>query len=173
MSLPNPNHLLDQARTLSRQPSAGARRQTDLRRAVSAVYYALFHAILSECADTIIGSTRRDELAYRLVYRSIAHGQVKSLCEELAKPNVSAKYYGYVPDKMKLGASISSVADAFLSLQGKRHSADYDPQLRLTLSELELTLLEGQAALVDWRTADRKDRERFVHLLLFPPKDSR
>lgn len=172
MTLPNPEHLLDQAAALAAGLSAGVPRQTDQRRAISAAYYAIFHAILTECADFIVGRTLRDAPSYKLVYRSIEHAQLKSLCEDMGKSTPKNKYKPYLPPE-GIGSDISAVARAILELQQKRHSADYDPHYQPESSELETTLADSHAALKHWQSADKHLRETFVLLLLFPPKDGR
>jgi len=53
--------------------------QADLRRAVSAAYYALFHAVAAAAADTLIGTTvsHRASPIWSRVYRSLEHGFAK------------------------------------------------------------------------------------------------
>ncbi|MYC32883.1 MAG: hypothetical protein F4X64_06865 [Chloroflexi bacterium] len=64
--------LLDVARRLAE----GNPSQTDLRRAISSVYYALFHAIAQSNADTLVGDAPlvRDPDAWRQAYRALDHG---------------------------------------------------------------------------------------------------
>jgi hypothetical protein len=69
----NPEHLFEQADKLIQAPAAGRPRQVDLRRGVSAAYYALFHAILAAAADLVVGTTNQSTVLYELVYRSIDH----------------------------------------------------------------------------------------------------
>ena len=71
MTLPNPEHLFDQADELATPPATGAPRQSSLRRAISTAYYALFHAILTDVADQLVGKGQRDTPQYSLVYRSV------------------------------------------------------------------------------------------------------
>jgi hypothetical protein len=52
---PDPDRLLEQAETLISNHSD----ETDLRRAVSAAYYALFHYALRAATDMMIGSASR------------------------------------------------------------------------------------------------------------------
>ena len=61
----------------------GRPRQTELRRAVSAAYYALFHTLANSCATTLVGSTRanRDQTAWRQTYRSLEHGHAQRQCD--------------------------------------------------------------------------------------------
>jgi hypothetical protein len=95
MPVLNPDHLLDQADRLTTPPVGGAPRQADLRRAISTAYYALFHAVLTEAADDLMGSTQRQSARYALVYRSIDHRAIRDRCNDLKKPQPPAKYTKY------------------------------------------------------------------------------
>ena len=57
MSVPDPDHLLDQADRLIASTGGGTARQVDLRRAISNAYYALFHAVTAQAVDDLVGST--------------------------------------------------------------------------------------------------------------------
>jgi hypothetical protein len=50
MATLNPDHLLAQAERLIRAPPAGPPLQVDVRRAISAAYYSVFHAVLTAAA---------------------------------------------------------------------------------------------------------------------------
>ena len=57
MPIPNPEHLLDQAERLA-ATGTGAPRQTNLRRAISAAYYAVFHRTLVDAFARRIEAAR-------------------------------------------------------------------------------------------------------------------
>src|ERR1051326_8403917 len=78
----DPEHLLEQAQRLAEPPSAGPPRQVDVRRAISAAYYAVFHATLAAAADQFVGVTKRATSQYALVYRSVDHKTLRELCLE-------------------------------------------------------------------------------------------
>ncbi len=50
--------LLEQAGRLANS-GALKPKQVDLRRAVSAAYYAVFHSFCRNCADTLVGTSKR------------------------------------------------------------------------------------------------------------------
>src|SRR5947207_6601479 len=60
VTIPNPEHLLQQAEKLIGAPTLGQPRQVDIRRAISAAYYALFHAASIEAADNLVGARNRN-----------------------------------------------------------------------------------------------------------------
>lgn len=65
--------LLQQARDLATL-DAQKPRQANLRRAVSSVYYALFHALVDEACRGVMGA-QHDQAPYRhILARGFAHG---------------------------------------------------------------------------------------------------
>lgn len=168
MSIPNVEHLLEQADRLITPTGPGAPRQVDLRRAISNSYYALFHAVSIAGADQFVGKARQSEPQYALVYRSIDHRALKQLCEDLVKPILPAKYARYVPGGFRL-LGIGFFAFAVVDLQAKRHSADYDPMIRLSASDARMAIRTARRALTLFRMV-RRDRRIFLMLLLFPPR---
>jgi hypothetical protein len=77
---PDPDQLLRQADALA--GGAGAS-QADLRRAISTAYYAVFHFSLTAAADMVCGVGDRSAAGYSLVYRSVDHKTLRSLCAQL------------------------------------------------------------------------------------------
>src|SRR2546428_459657 len=61
----NPNHLFEQPNKLI-TTRVGPPRRVDIRRAISAAYYATFHATITAAADQFIGVTSRDTSRYGL-----------------------------------------------------------------------------------------------------------
>jgi len=121
-------------------------RQADLRRAISTAYYALFHALARNVADTMVGVVKknRSEKAWAHAYRGLDHGFAKSACEAVRNLNF--------PQQIK------DRADAFVELQLARHAADYDPLHRLTRAKAILFVQTAEDAVRKLRTARSKDR---------------
>lgn len=97
----------------------------NLRRAVSAAYYAVFHALLTAAADELIGKTKRASPEYRLAYRSLDHRRLRDLCADLTKEKPPAKIAAYAPPD-GFGTDLQALAIAVVELQEKRHLADAD-----------------------------------------------
>ena len=169
MAVLNPDHLFEQAERLVAPPPAGPPRQVDLRRAISAAYYAVFHYILAATADDFVGVTKRGTKRYTLVYRSVDHRALRDLCTELKKQNLPAKYQRYAPAN-GMGQNIQAFASAFVELQEKRHSADYDPSVRLKTSDVKLVIATAKSAVRRFEKASEGRRKSFLALLLFPPR---
>jgi uncharacterized protein (UPF0332 family) len=163
-------HLLEQAaRLCAASDGAVQPRTTDLRRAVSAAYYAVFHAGLIAAADLVTGEAARGITPYCLAYRSIDHGKMKSLCQEIAKHKPSVRFQRYVPDG-GWNRPIVGYCEAFVTLNEQRMLADYDPAYRVTPVEVEAYIRTAHTAIEDLHAAGGAVRGAFLALLLFPPR---
>lgn len=169
MATLEPAHLFEQADRLIATASAGAPRQVDLRRAISAAYYGVFHAIVTAASDFVVGASQRQTPWYGLVYRSIEHRALRTLCEDIGKLSMPAKYVPYLPAS-GWGADIAALAAAVPDLQKKRHEADYDPTLRFYSSDARLEVSKARTAVMRLSAADSESRRIFLTLLLFPPR---
>jgi hypothetical protein len=164
----NPNHLFEQANKLI-TIQVGPPRQVDVRRAISAAYYATFHATITAAADQFIGITNRDTSRYGLVYRSVSHAWLRDLCREVQKPTLSNKFRPHAPIS-GFGLNVTAFAAAVVELQEKRHSADYDVMIRMNKSDAVLAISTAKAALRRFSKASKTRRLAFLSLLLFPPR---
>ena len=168
MAVLNPDHLFEQAEELIAPPPAGPPRQVDLRRAISAAYYGVFHYIITAAADEFVGVTKNTK-RYALVYRSVNHRGLRDLCYEAKKPQPSARYSNYAPSN-GFGPNIQAFASPFVELQEKRHSADYDPSKRMKTSDAALAISTARSAIRRFERASEPRRKAFLALLLFPPR---
>jgi hypothetical protein len=153
----SPQHLLDQASRLSKA-QARRPRGADLRRAISAAYYAVFHAVVCAAADSVVTVDKRATEQYIRVYRSVNHGALRKLCESVRRQNSD------------FGDDIRQFAAALLDLQEKRHSADYDPLFKAIRSDAILTITAARSAISQFQDAPAEERAHFLSLLLFPSK---
>lgn len=166
----NSAHLLEQAERLSAAGPNGERaRPTDRCRAVSATYYAVFHAGLTAAADQCVGAAERGTELYSLAYRSVDHAKMKALCRQVLQKEPSPAYRRYVPDG-GWGAAIAGYADGFVTLNEQRMLADYDPTYIIFPSEVASYVLVARTAIHLLDTADPVARRAFLTLLLFPPR---
>lgn len=130
-------------------------RQADLRRTVSTLYYALFHALAADGADLLIGATRasRSNAAWAQAYRALDHGLAKQAARR-------AQNLGFPTDVVVFSL-------AFIKLQEERHRADYDPLARFALGDARALASETEAALSALRSASATHRRAFAALALF------
>jgi hypothetical protein len=164
----NPDHLFEQADKLI-TPQTGRPRQVDIPRAISAAYYAIFHAAITAAADQFVGMTNRDESRYGLLYRSVDHKWLRELCKEVQKSTPSSNFRPYTPPG-GFGADVAAFAAAVVTLQVKRHTADYDIAVRMNRSDAVLAIAEARAALGRFDRASQQERLAFLSLLLFSPR---
>ena len=169
MAVLNPDHLLEQADRLITPLAGGAPRQADLRRAISNAYYGLFHAVVTEAADDFVGASHRQTPRYSLIYRSVDHRWLRTLCEDIAKHTLPRKYDNYQPPG-GFGPDLTAFATALVDLQEKRHLADYDPLLRVRTSDAISAVDTGRTALARLRSANRARRKAFLTLVVFSPR---
>jgi hypothetical protein len=132
--------LLGQAKHLAtREP--GTPKQVSLRRSISAAYYALFHFLVDEGAKMLVD----DEGLRALVQRCFNHNEMKDACRALLQKRLPHSFGEAPPD-------LARVAEAFIELQEKRHSAEYDltePFLRTQALEL---IVQAENAIAVWQT---------------------
>ena len=86
-------------------PQTGRPRRAELNRAVSTIYYAAFHTLANNNADTLIGSgsQARSDPAWELAYRTIDHRSARARCQH--------------PGMSRFPAQIREMAALFASLQ--------------------------------------------------------
>jgi hypothetical protein len=166
MTIINPLHLFDQADRLISETS---RRQVDLRRAVSAAYYGLFHIATIAAADHVVGKSRRNHPEWSLISRSVGHADLRELCKALNHP--PKKYDAFVPE-VGWSSALKDYATAVVVLQQKRHDADYSPSSVFRVSDCKSLVSSARNAAKQFRSigADAEERRTFVCLLLFQPR---
>jgi hypothetical protein len=161
----DPEHLFEQADLLI-TGRGGRPRQADIRRAISAAYYGLFHVAVTAAADQVVGVTNRAKSRYGLVYRSVDHKTLRDLCEAIKKPTPPDKYKPYV-SQGGFGPDIIAFAAAVEELQEKRHEADYNPMIQMKREDATLWIGAARAALTRFQNADPEQRNYFSNTPTF------
>lgn len=136
--------------------------QATLRRAVSTVYYAMFHCLCQTCADLFVGADG-GRAAWRQTYRALQHTFAKNAC------NLQDKKQG--PILQKFPPEIRNFANQFYNMQLKRHNADYDPYIRVGQSEVAVDIVTVREAIGQFENTSEKDRRAFASLVLFQRRD--
>ena len=150
----NPRDLIKTARGMMvlgpQQPT-----QTDLRRAVSTAYYALFHCLALSGADLLIGAdgAERDS-AWHQVYRALEHGKTMQVCNNKQR-------------MAEFPESIREFAEAFVILQRERQQADYALEVRYNETFVLEEINRAEKAISHYERAGVQARRRFVALVLF------
>lgn len=152
-----PDNLLATARKLL-APS-GRPRQSDLRRAMSTAYYAVFHQLCWTVADTFIGgqSAQRSTEAWCQAYRALDHSFAKKQCRDTE----AIKHFPQ---------AVRDIAVVFVDLQLARHLADYDPLHRLLHSEVAEEVDRADHAIRAFRRSPLDQRRAFAAWITFKPR---
>lgn len=122
----NPGQLIEQARDLAHhQSGAGRPRALWLRRAVSAAYYGVFHAVAASLTAQMLPSgTQQERLR---LGRSLEHMALKDVCQWVTgKPGAGKTHVQPIVAALQADADIRQLADIVFRLQEARHLADYD-----------------------------------------------
>ena len=167
----NSRDLIETARGLAEEPSAGAREggapsheerprqptQAELRRAVSTAYYAVFHCLAGVAANVLIGTSRSP--AWHQVYRALEHGRARNAC--LHKQAMK-----------RFPPEIQDFADVFVDLQKARHQADYAPEGQYDEQGVLKTIDMAGNAIARFEQVDVRNRLEFAAHVLFPQRPS-
>jgi len=124
---------------------------------------------MTSAADQFVGSTKRTTAQYGLVYRSIDHVSLRSLCQELKNSKSTSRTARFAPEG-GFGPDIQGFAKIVLELLLKRNAADYDPLSRYRLSDALLAIGAARDALSRFKATDGAEREAFLTLLVFKPR---
>jgi len=159
--------LLQQAKHLQKLDSKKPK-QANLRRAVSAAYYSLFHFLIDEATQLVVATSLESKPLRLLTARCFEHGTMKSAClgfaeatpKDLLKP-MWAKLGLNKPKAQRspITAKLTDVAETFAVLQIERHRADYDLGNNFTRDEVKTLIERVEQARQDWRDVKTKDAE--------------
>jgi hypothetical protein len=161
---PDPDRLLEVAEALYDKHKD----ETDLRQAVSAAYYALFHYTLRAAADLVIGAANRNIPRYNLAYCSIDHKRLKILRDQLRGKAPNEVVLPYAPPGGF--GQIAVFARLVVNLQEERHRADYHPIARFDEARTLQAISNARDAIRHFEAASVEQRESFLTLLLFVPR---
>ena len=159
--------LLDQARHLAtvdpRRP-----RTANLRRAISTNYYALFHFLIGEAAQFLIGGREphRRRMRRQLV-RTFEHRRMRAAALGFSGEGRD----GWVPQIVAVPLELVDCARVFSDLQQDRHSADYDPDWPFGRSEVLNQIESAQRVFDNWpKTRGHPATDAFLVALLIKPR---
>ncbi len=151
-----PLDFIATARDLVHANSKGRTRETNIRRAVSTTYYALFHCLATSNANMLVGgpSAHRSQPAWRQAYRGLQHRTARQRCER--------------QDIIKFPAEIQDFAERFVDMQQKRHEADYDPDATFSKSDVIQDITDAEDVIRCFNSVPVRDRRAFAVYLLLP-----
>lgn len=155
----NPQDLLRIAEGLAKGAISGGRGrppQAELRRAISAAYYALFHTLALSGANTLVGAARanRNEPEWIQVYRALEHGYARNQCNNRAAMG-------------RFSAAIQNFGMFFVLMQQERQAADYDPNAIFSRSQVLRLVEDSEQTINLFNDADARERRAFAIFVLF------
>jgi len=155
--------LLRQAEHLANLDTSRSN-QANLRRAVSAAYYSLFHLLIADCTGRL-SAKRPAKLAPRIA-RAFAHSEMKQVCRAISEGHRSAVLEDLQPAGFSPGLRL--VASTFVRLQDERHRADYDVSATFTRLETLDILVLAKDGFTNWtKTRRTEETNVFLAALLF------
>ena len=154
----NPLELIALARALVNGVTPGGAApvsQTELRRAVSCAYYAMFHTLAASNTNTLIGASpaNQQRWAWQQTYRAADHRPTRNKLSQ-------ASLDGQFPTVIRAFGIVFAVA------QQSRHSADYDPHSQFHATDVVdlIDRVEDVIAAFN-QTPDDIRRDLAIHIL--------
>ncbi len=151
-----PLDFIATARDLAAVNRRGRPRQTNLRRAVSTAYYALFYCLATCCADMLVGGagSNRSGPAWNQTYRALQHGTARQRCG--------------LQSITRFPEAIQEFAELFIAMQQERHLADYDPDAAFLKSIVIARINDAEQVIRRFAAVPVKDRRAFAVYVLLP-----
>lgn len=155
--MPVPSELLALARNLSTGSGGSQPNDSELRRAVSTAYYALFHKVVRTAASRFMGPGQENSAGFSILYRCFQHRVIKTVCEEIQVPTLKQKYQTSLR-RTSVSQDMKDFPVIFAALQEARHLADYDPAIRFLPSDVTSWIDGAEVAMnaFDRATVDEK-----------------
>ena len=128
-------------------------------------YYAVFHLLAHEGATLLAAGTRVVALRGMLI-RGFGHEEMKAVSQSVARRQWPARIAVHVGAE-PIPNELAMVAQRFVELQGKRHSADYDVTLRYSRGEVAALLDQADEVFETWSTIRKEPAARIFLAALF------
>ena len=150
----DPNELIATCHKLVPQSTDSPPSEADMRRAISAAYYALFHTLAASNAELIAGQPQSSVSAYawERVYRRLDHGRAQNnLRAALNLLSPTGEYF----------------ARTFIELQSLRMEADYNPNAVIVRSDAVNIIALAETAIRDFAQLTQEERRLLVAQSMF------
>jgi hypothetical protein len=142
-----PNELLDHAIKIATTITPLSTDDVEMRRAVSATYYALFHQINAD-AVAVIAPHVSKEVNHR-IQRWFDHSEMKKICGRFLKESLDQPLLGLIGQTAS--SDLQLVCRMFIELQEARHDADYNLNSNLNPQRTIQYVGSAQAAIYAWQ----------------------
>lgn len=151
---------LDTAQLLA-ESGEGSPTQTSIRKSISCTYYAIFHGLACELANSLIGApvAGRSNKAWVEVYRGLDHGTCQAACKKAVK--------------ISFPEAVQDFAHIFVQMQEYRKRADYDPLFRPSQRDAMGLIEIVRVALEALKQVDDYDKKAFATFVLIATPGAR
>jgi uncharacterized protein (UPF0332 family) len=122
------------------QPPDVEPNQANLRRAVSAAYYSVFHLLTTDAAANWLHARQRHRFARIFEHSRMKKGSEKTLLIPIPDQ---------APERI-VGIRVRAVAEAFITLQQNRHTADYDHSRVWSRTQVYEEIYKASKAIEEW-----------------------
>lgn len=163
-----PEGLLWQARNLCSH-DVGRPREVNLRRAVSATYYAMFHFLIDQSCSLMMGTGRQRKYYRHVLARAFDHGRMGKVCGHFRGRSLVGGRFESLPgysigSGWPIHGEISSIAEVFVALKDRRHRSDYDLTSRHSRSEVKYLIEIAEDAILGFQQLPYDDDQRCFFL---------
>ena len=121
-------------------------KQVDLRRAVSATYYSLFHLLAMEAAQNWKHQRQRDRFA-----RMFDHGRMKTCSLKFSSRPIPNDH-----TEIPIATDLKLIAESFVKLHQARQTADYDNSKVWSRTEVWEMIAQAEDAIAAWSNISEK-----------------
>lgn len=158
--------LLTQAETLAGLDRSKPK-QANLRRAVSAAYYALFHFLVDEGCRQVLGTRQSTTAFRRIVARAFDHGSMRGACDAFSRGQFPRGVTRSLPSGFAVPIDLADVAQSFIELQEQRHLGDYDLGTTFDREGVRSQIEQAERAIETFsRLSDETMKQFFLSCLL-------
>ena len=157
--------LFSQARHLAERDPARPR-QANLRRAVSAAYYALFHFLIDAACREFLGGVAADVGLREVMTRAFGDRGMKDASNQFQSGNLP-KGWANIFAGNPIPSNLRIIARTFVEAQEKRHEADYDLSIRFIRPDVLAIINRVDRAINIWQnlSGTREARLYLISLL--------
>lgn len=128
-----------------------------LRCATSRAYYAAFHCLSQNCAETLAGAYPRDcdQTAWNRAYRALGHSAIRGKTRRTDLMNPFSQ-------------DIKRFALTLVDLQAKREDADYNPAATFSKAGVITDIRRAESAIGAFNNLPANERRNFILYLVAP-----
>lgn len=162
--------LLEQARSLAaidpKRPKVA-----NLRRAISAAYYSLFHLLLDDFERQFVPALRRC-VTHNDMTR--ASRMIEDLYKEQQQPTGPKTKASLILKDITISTDLLAVASSFIALQKARHEADYGVHTGHSRSDALANIMRCEKAHAAWGVCrPRLEARAYTSLFFIEPNDKK